>query len=184
MRRDDALHLLKQHVGNEQLLKHMLATEAIMRALAERLGEDVELWGLAGLMHDIDYEECGDMGKHGLVGADLLENAGFDPRVVEAVRKHNYMIFPTEERKETTEIALVAADALTGLIVATALVMPDHRIGSVKVSTLRKKLGDKSFARGCDRRVMRECERIGLSIDDFLELGLGAMQMIAGELGL
>lgn len=182
MNREEALNLLKKHIQDENLIKHMLATEAIMRELAGYLGEDTEIWGLTGLLHDIDYQNTKDMDKHGLVGAEILRNAGVDEKIVDAVRKHNYFIFPKREKK--LEIALVSADSITGLIIASALVMPDKKLSSVKVKTVKKKFKDKSFAAGSNRELVKECEKINIPFENFVELSLQGMQKIAGSLGL
>jgi hypothetical protein len=182
MKREEALNLLRKYVTDDNLIKHMLATEAIMKELANYLGEDIELWGLTGLLHDIDYQNTKDMSKHGLVGAEILRAAGIDERIVEAVRKHNYFLFP--QREEKLELALVAADSITGLIVACALVMPDKKLHSVKAKSIRKKFKDKSFAAGSNRELIRECEKLNIPLEKFIELSLLGMQKSATLLEL
>ncbi|RLI09873.1 phosphohydrolase [Candidatus Bathyarchaeota archaeon] len=153
-----------------------------MRALARELGEDEELWGLTGLLHDLDYEETkGDFSRHGLRSAELLEGK-LPQEALHAIMAHNDLTGVKPEGK--LDLALRAADALSGLIVATALVMPNKKLAEVKLSTLRKKFKAKDFARGADRDRIRLCEQLGLSLERFLELGLEAMKAIASDLGL
>jgi len=180
--RQEALELIRSHISNEKLVKHMLAVEAIMRALARELGEDEELWGLTGLLHDLDYEEVqDDFSRHGLRSAELLEGL-LPEEALHAIRAHNDR---TGVRPETRlDLALRAADALSGLIVATALVMPNKRLAEVRLKSLKKKFKAKDFARGADRERIKLCEQLGLSLERFLELGLEALKSIADELGL
>lgn len=183
MTREEALDSVKENVENENLVKHMLATEAIMKALAKRLGEDEEEWALAGLLHDIDVELTeGDMNSHGKLGADLAREMGASESIVGAILAHNEML--GVPRETMIEKALFCADPLTGLITAAALVRPDKKLGSVEVKSVRKRFKEKSFAAGASRENIASCSEIGLELDDFLELGLKAMQGIAGDLGL
>ncbi|HDI01553.1 MAG TPA: HDIG domain-containing protein [Candidatus Bathyarchaeota archaeon] len=180
--RQEALELLREHVSDDKLVKHMLAVEAIMRALARELGQDEELWGLTGLLHDLDYEETkDDFSRHGLRSAELLEGK-LPPEALHAIMAHNDM---TGVRPESQlDLALRASDALSGLVVATALVMPNKKLAEVKLSSLKKKFKAKDFARGANRDRIRLCEQLGISLERFLELGLEAMKAIASELGL
>jgi hypothetical protein len=161
----------------------MLACEAIMRALAAHLGENVEVWGLAGLVHDLDVEHTTqDFTKHGLVAAAELEALGAPPEVTRAVAAHNQDTgVPATSRME---IALIAADQLSGLITAAALVRPDKAVAGVQVKSLRKRMKETAFARGVDREAIRRCEEIDVGLDEFLAIGLTAMQGSAEELGL
>jgi len=183
MERGEALALMKSRLSNKNLQKHTLAVEAIMRRLARRLGEDEEMWGLAGLLHDIDYEETkGDPERHSLVGADELAAMGVDPEVVRAVRVHNeHHRLP---RVSQMDRALHACDPLSGLIVAAALVSPDRRIGKIDTAFVMNRFGEKSFARGANRDTIRCCSELGLELEEFLGLALEAMQGISEELGL
>jgi hypothetical protein len=161
----------------------MLACEAIMRGVAERLGEDPELWGLAGLAHDVDVERTDqDFRQHGLMAASELEQLGAPPQVVRAVAAHNEMTGVHAE--SPMEIGLIAADQLSGLITAATLVRPEKSVLLVQVKSLRKRMKETAFARGVDRDAIRRCEQIGLELDEFLGIGLAAMQGIAAELGL
>lgn len=182
--REQTLQLVHSKVRKEFTLKHLLASEAIMCALARRFNQDEDLWGLAGLTHDIDWEETEKTPEqHSIVGSKWLADAGFPPEVVKAVYVHNdnHGIQP----ETLMEKALWCAEELTGLIIAAAYVQPDKKIASVKLSSVKKKFKDKSFAAGVDREVVLKCqEMIGLSLDELIELELKAMQNIAPELGL
>ncbi|RLF11552.1 MAG: phosphohydrolase [Thermoprotei archaeon] len=181
--REDALSLVKARVRDERYVKHMLAVEAIMRKLAERLGGDPEPWGLAGLLHDLDFEETKeDPARHGLKAAQELEGK-VPSEVVEAIKAHNFENTGVEPRSPMAK-ALVAADAVSGLLVACALVMPHRKLEEVKVSTVERKFKSKDFARGVDRSRVAMCEQLGLSLSEFFELSLEALKEVAGELGL
>jgi len=183
MNREEALELVKSKVKNENLVNHMLAVEAVMRRLAERLGGDPDKWGMAGLLHDVDYSETGeDPTRHGEVGARMLEEMGVEPEIVNAVRAHNVALgYP---RNTLMEKAIYAADPVTGLVVAAALVQPDKKIASVKLKSLKKKYKDKSFARGANREQIASCSELGIDLGDFLSLALEAMGKIADAIGL
>jgi putative nucleotidyltransferase with HDIG domain len=184
MTRDEAEALLKKHVTNERMLDHSYASEAVLRALARRLGRDEEKWGLAGLLHDIDIEVVGgDLTRHGCEAEKILTAAGLDPEIVDAVKMHNEAVC-NKPRQTEFQHALAAGETLTGLIVATALVYPDKKIAGVKVKSVTKRMEEKAFAASVNRDTIRECEKIGLSLDEFVELSLGAMQGIADRLGL
>jgi putative nucleotidyltransferase with HDIG domain len=183
MDRGKVIKAINENVKNQNLTKHMLATEAIMRALARRFGEDENVWGLAGLVHDIDVEVChNDMSCHGKIGADMAARMGFSPEVVHAVLAHNEAhAVPLESRLDK---ALFCADPLTGLITAAALVRPDKKLSGVEVKSIRKRFKEKSFAAGANREQIATCSDLGLELDDFIALGLEAMQGISSELGL
>jgi putative nucleotidyltransferase with HDIG domain len=185
MNRDEALRLLHENLKDENLLKHCYATEAVMRRLAREKGEDEELWGLAGLLHDIDLELTdNDMSVHGEVAARLLTENGAPQEMIDAVRMHNADGLGLGDRETVLQHSLAAAETLTGLIVAAALVRPDKELAGVKVSSLRKRMKEKAFARGARREVIMECEAAGFDLDDFLGLALEAMQGISERLGL
>jgi len=184
MTRDEAIALLREHVHADNLVKHCIATEAIMRALANKLGQDQELWGIAGLLHDIDFEQTSTApDRHGLVAAEMLSALGLAPDLVDAVKAHNAEGLGLER---TTDFhhALACGETITGLIVATALVYPDKKLASVKPSSVKKRMKKKDFARNVSRDTIMECEQIGLSLDEFVELSLAAMQGVAADLGL
>ena len=171
---------LLNKVKNENLRKHMMAVAAIMRKLASQLNEDEKIWWLAGLLHDIDYESV-DMNEHGLRSAEMLEGK-LPEEALHAIKAHNEMTGVKAESK--MDFALRASDAASGLIVAAALVMPNKKLAEVKISTLRNKFKDKSFARRVDRNRIMECEKFGMELEEFLSLSLDAMREIADKLGL
>ena len=183
MNREEALDSVKDNVENENLVKHMLATEAIMETLARRLGEDEEEWGLTGLLHDIDMELTeGDMNSHSKLGADLVREMGASETMVHAVLCHNEAHGVPLETK--LDRALYCVDPLTGLIIAAALVRPDKKLAGVEARSVIKRFKEKSFAAGASREQIAGCRQLGLELDEFIELGLKAMQGIAADLGL
>lgn len=183
MNREQAISLVKEHIDNQNLFKHVLAVEAVMRRLARHFGEDEERWGLAGLLHDIDYVETkDDPDRHSLVGGQMLEEMGFDPEIVHAVKVHNDRHgIPRETRMDR---ALFSSDPLTGLIVAAALIRPEKKLEPVDVPFIMKRFGEKAFARGANRQTIMTCSELGLSLEEFAGLGLEAMKSISSELGL
>ena len=181
--REEALALVRRYVKNEKLVKHSLAVEAIMRGLARRLGRDEEIWGLTGLLHDLDYEYTrDDPTEHGIITCEMLK--GLVPNeILSAIRSHNYR-HTSHLPAKTLDKALIAADAVSGLIVATALVMPSKKLSEVKVETLMEKFDDKSFAKGVDRSKISICYDFGIPLKEFLEISLKSLQSIAEDLGL
>lgn len=185
MERAEALGLLRTHVKNENLVKHCLASEAVLRALAARLGADQELWGLAGLLHDIDVElTAGDPARHTLEAERILRERGLPEELIEAVKMHNEAAHGGRKRADTFHTALAAGETVTGLITATALVYPDRKLASVKASSVTKRMKDKRFAASVDRGIILECERLGLKLEDFVQLSLDAMRAVSADLGL
>ena len=182
--REQSLALLKEHVKNENMLKHCLASEAVLRALARKLGEDEELWGIAGLVHDVDVEITNaDLKTHGLKAHEMLLAGGYPAALADAVKMHNEMAHG-QKRSERFHIALAAGETITGLITATALVYPDKKLASVKASSITKRMKETKFAATVNRDIIRECETIGIPLPEFAELALNAMRAISGELGL
>ncbi|HHX87962.1 MAG TPA: HDIG domain-containing protein [Firmicutes bacterium] len=183
MDRESALALLKSQVKNKNLIKHMLATEAVMSSLAKQFNQDEALWALTGLLHDLDYDQTAQQPeKHGLVGARMLEDKGLPPELVQAVKAHNDAL--GEERETLLDKALYAVDPVTGLLVAAALIHPQKKLSAIDVDFVLNRFKEKSFARGANREQIESCREIGLSLEDFIELSLAAMQNISGELGL
>ena len=181
--RTEALLLLKNHVKSDNMLKHCLASEAVMRAVARRLGRDEELWGLTALLHDLDSEITqNDMSKHALVAAEMLRNQ-LPEEALDAIIMHNEMA-SQKERSTEFQHALAASETITGLITATALVYPDKSLGSVKVKSITKRMKEKAFAASVRRENILECEQIGIPIDEFASISLSAMQEIHTDLGL
>jgi uncharacterized protein len=181
--RERVVAVVEARVTNEHLRRHMLATEAIMRGLAARLGEDPDVWGLAGLGHDLDSEETeGDFARHGAVAADTLRELGLAEAAVHAVAAHNPA---TGIAAETSfDVALLASDQLSGLITAAALVRPDKDLAGVKLKSVRKRYREGAFARGVDRAAIARSAELGLDLDEVMAIGLEAMQGRAADLGL
>ena len=183
MERNEALGLVKQEVKNKNLIKHMLAVEAVMRRLALELEQDEELWALAGLLHDLDYDKTADQPeKHGLLGAQILEEKGLPEELVQAVKAHNPALGVA--RQSMMDKALFAADPVTGLLVAAALIHPQKKLAAIDLDFVLNRFGEKSFARGANREQIESCSELNLSLEQFLALSLEAMQGIAKELGL
>lgn len=197
MTRQEAYQLLIEMVQNKNLVKHGLAVEAIMRALARKFGEDdpsrlgaaslaeaEEEWGLVGLLHDADYEVTDkDPKKHTLVISEKLRELGVSERIINAIQAHSDEIKPN--RENLLEKAVYAADELSGLITAVALVRPDKKLSAVTVDSVMKKFPNKSFAAGAKREQIETCEKeLGIPLTDFVALALVAMQGISEELGL
>jgi len=157
--------------------------EAIMRELAGYFDKDVESWGLAGLLHDIDYERTADdPSKHSIVGAEILESLGIDNSIVYAVRAHND--YHGMERKRKMDKALFCADPVSGLITAAALILPSKKLQDVSVEFIMNRFGEKGFARGANRDNIKKCDELGLTLEQFIEISLNAMKNISFELGL
>jgi len=183
LRRNEGLTLLKKNAKNENFRKNSFAVEDILREIACNLQIDEELWALTGLLHDLDYEYTKENPeKHATLSAEILEEL-LPIEAINAIKSHNY--------KHTMQIpqthldkALIAADAVSGLIIAAALVMPSKKLADVKPTTLRNKYKDKSFAAGCNRKRIDLCEDIGLELDDFLEISLTALKNISDQLDL
>lgn len=183
MEREQALEELKARIENENLIKHSLAVEAIMKDLAFYFKEDIDKWGLAGLLHDIDCEKtAGDISKHSLVGAEILESLDIESSIIYAVKAHND--YHGIERKRKIDKALYCADPAAGLITAAALILPSKKLEDVTVDFLIRRMNEKSFAKGVNREQIKSCEQLGLSLEKFLEIALEAMKKISDELGL
>ena len=166
------------------MLSHCYASEAVMRALANRLGRDEEKWGLAGLLHDLDVELVNaDLNVHGKETEKILNEKGIDPEVVEAIVMHNEVL---TGKKRHTELqhALAAGETVTGLIIATTLVYPDKKIASVKPKSVTKRMKEKAFAASVNRDNIMECDKIGIPLDEFVEICVNAMKDISDQLGL
>jgi putative nucleotidyltransferase with HDIG domain len=182
--REEAIKLLSEYVKNANMLKHCYASEAVMRALARRLGENEEKWGLAGLLHDVDVEITNaDLSVHGLKTVEILTEKGIDSEIVDAIKMHNEKAH-NEKRNTVFHHALAASETITGLIVATTLVYPDKKLASVKPKSIVKRMKEKAFAASVDRDIIRECEKTGIELNEFSELALNAMRGISDILGL
>ena len=182
--REEALELLRSHISNDNLVKHCLAAEAVLKAMARLLGEDEDKWGLAGLLHDLDAESHPDLLVHTRETGRILRDRGLDEGVVEAIELHNLEAHPGKCRTSRFHHALAAGETITGLVIATALVYPDKKLASVKPKSVKKRIKEKAFARGANREIIKECEDAGIPLADFCDLSLRAMQEISDELGL
>jgi putative nucleotidyltransferase with HDIG domain len=181
MDRDEALALVREKVSNRNIVKHMVAAEAAMRAVARRLGEDEEVWALAGLLHDLDYEATKDEPeRHGPVTLEMLSDVELPPGVAEAILAHN----KHKEAETPMEKALLAVDPTTGLIVAAALMHPEKSIAACDVDFVMRRFREKRFAAGADRDQIASCVGLGLAFEEFLGLCLDGMQGVREELGL
>ena len=182
MDRDAAWKLVRQHVKNKNLRKHMLATEAVMRRLARHFNADEEQWGLVGLLHDIDYDQtANDPDQHSILAAEILAAEGLEPEAVYAVCP---LTTSTGYRASLLDKALYCTDPITGLIVAAALISKEKRLSAIDSQFVLNRFGEKSFARGANRETILACCEIGLELEQFVDLALEAMQGIAEDLGL
>jgi putative nucleotidyltransferase with HDIG domain len=184
MKRDQAISLLHSYIENERMLNHCYASEAVLRAMAVHLGQDVEKWGLAGLLHDLDVELVqADPKIHGLETARILESYNLDPEIIDAIRMHNEEA-TGQERTTRFQHALAAGETVTGLIVATTLVYPDRKLSGVKPQSVIKRMKEKAFAASVRRENILECEKAGIPLDEFIAVAIGAMTGISAQLGL
>ena len=182
MNRSEALELLKEHLHNENLVKHCIAVGAIMKGLAQHFGEDENLWELAGLLHDIDYEQTKDNHeKHGLVALEILKDK-VPQEVLDVIPTHNDLTGFKREKK--IDFALAAADAVSGLVIATALMMPSKKLDEVKIESVLKKFKKKDFARNVNREKILLCNKIGLNLEEFMQISLEALGNVSNDLGL
>jgi putative nucleotidyltransferase with HDIG domain len=180
--RENALKFLNQHIQNANMVRHCLASEAVLRALALKLNKNPDEWGLAGLLHDIDVEIThADPYQHGPHAAGMLAGL-LSPEAIDAIVMHNEMA-TGKERTTVFQHGLAAGETITGLIMATAMVYPDKKLASVKTKSITKRMKEKAFAASVKRENILECELIGIPIDEFAELALVAMQEISDELG-
>jgi len=183
LKREEALELVKKNVTKKTILYHMFAVEAIMRNMANHMKEDEDLWGLVGLVHDIDYEKTEATPERHATLAEQMLKSTVPEEVKRAIKAHNFQ--HTDVLPETImEKALIASDAISGLLVACALVMPSKKLSDVKVETLTKKFKDKDFARGADRKRILLCKDIGIPKEKFFEIALNGLKNVATELGL
>jgi putative nucleotidyltransferase with HDIG domain len=183
LNRDEALNIVKEHVSKRNIIYHMLAVEAIMQDLAKHFGEDEQRWGLLGLLHDVDYEKTeATPEKHSLLTEEILKGK-VSSELFKAIKTHNFK-YTGVMPQTRMEKALVAADAISGLLVACALVMPSKKLADVKVETVSKKFKDKDFARGAERERILLCEEIGLPREKFFEMALNGLKKVAPQIGL
>lgn len=176
-----SLELINEHVKNKNLIKHMLATEAVMRAFAGYFNEDADKWALAGLVHDVDVEITQNNTElHSSVAVDMLRQCGYGEEIINAVKSH----FDKQHCKTLMDKTIRCVDPMTGFLVACALMTKDKKMASVDAAFALRRFDEKRFAAGASREGMKECEEIGLTIEQFMNIGIKAMQGIAEELGL
>ncbi|NDV19809.1 HD domain-containing protein [Pseudodesulfovibrio sp. JC047] len=181
--REEAWTLLKAHNTETSLINHALESEAVMRGLATKLGEDADLWGITGLLHDLDYAVTKHThDRHGLDSVDMLEGKLPDEALA-AIRRHAAEMNGAEAPETTLDYALRCGETVTGLVHAGALVRPT-KIEGMKTKSLKKKMKDKAFAASVNRDCIRECDKIGLELGDFLQIAITSVTAIAPQVGL
>jgi len=187
----EAAALFDDYVKGAGIRMHCRASEQIMRGLARHFGQDEEQWGILGLLHDIDFDQTKDDPVHHCVLArSILEDAGLSREAIDIMCSHAWGTecgggkVKEKERTRAIEHALVAAETITGLIHAAALMNPERRLANVKVKSIKKKYKSKAFARNCNRQFIAEIEKVGLSLEEFFAIAIKAMQEISDELGL
>jgi hypothetical protein len=179
--REQAIGIVEEHVSNENLVKHMIGVGAIMKGLAENLDEDPQLWEVVGILHDVDYEETSeDFSKHGLRSAEMVKDY-LPKEALHAIKAHNPMT--GVEAESNMDISLFAADAVSGIIVANALVRPSGLEG-MKPGSVKRRMKDSSFARQVSRENIMRAEELGITLNEFLKLSLDSMKEVRNELGL
>ena len=181
--REVAMAILKEHTENPNLIKHMLAVEAAMRAYARKFGEAEDLWGITGLLHDFDYEKHPTPEEHPMFGVDILQEKGYPEKMLHAIKAHApYLGVPRESKLDK---ALFAVDELTGFIVAVTLMQPSRKLADLKVSSVRKKMKQRGFAKGVNREdIQTGVEELDMDLEDHIAFVRDAMIEIGDELGL
>ena len=183
MDRETAYKVVEEHAKSESLRKHLLAVEACMRAYARRDGEDEEQWGIAGLVHDFDWEVCPTPESHPTFGAEILKARGFPDDIVRAVLSHGN--HTGISRDTPMERALFACDELSGFVTAVALVRPTKSLSDTTVRSVKRKLRDKAFARSISRDdIAQGAEEMGEALEDHIQFVIDALKPIAPTLGL
>jgi putative nucleotidyltransferase with HDIG domain len=181
MKREEALELVKKHLKNKNLVKHCLAVEACMKAAAAKLGQDVEQWGLAGLVHDLDYELTEKNPElHTTETVKILKELGIDPVVIHAVEAHAGKV-PCQNAMDWS---IYSIDPLTGLIIAATLMHPDKKLKSIDLEFVKRRYKEKTFAKGARREEIEECRNIPMDLDEFIATCIQAMKGIDQDLGL
>jgi len=183
MDRDEAFVLLQEHAKGDMLIRHGLSVEACMRAYADKLGGDEETWGIAGLLHDFDWDICPTPQEHPQFGARILRERGYPEEIIRAVLSHGN--HTGIARESLMEKALFAVDELAGFVIAVALVRPSKSLDDTDVGSVRKKLRDKAFARSVNREdITQGMEELGVDPDDHIRFVIAALKPVAKELGL
>jgi uncharacterized protein len=184
--RDQALELLAKHTKDKSDMIHYLESEAIMGALAKEFGEDEAYWKMLGLLHDVDWGLTKENhALHCTMAPDILKQAGFDDRFIQIVLSHGYgwdvSDLKDKKRTEKVEFALAASETVTGLIHAYAILRKG--LEGMEVSGVKKRMKEKSFAKNVNRDIIMESEKLGITLDRFLEIAIKALQSIAKEVG-
>ncbi|RLJ05334.1 MAG: phosphohydrolase [Candidatus Aenigmatarchaeota archaeon] len=183
MDKEMSIKLIEKYIKEENMRKHCLAVGAIMKELASFLNENEEKWEIIGLLHDLDYAETkNNPEKHGLITAKILKDK-VDSEIIEIIKSHNFENLNIIPNKKES-YGLIASDALSGLIISTALVMPSKKLSEVEVKSVKKKFKQKDFARNVSREKIMFCERLGIDKDKFFEIGIKGLQSVSKELGL
>jgi len=184
MDRKEAKELLKEYLSDENLIKHCLAVGAIMKKLAQQFDKDEEKWEVAGILHDIDYEETkNNPEKHSLKGAEILKEKGLEEKICHAVKSHNHK--HEVELNTMMDKALFVSDPLSGLIVAATLVLPSKKLEDLKVESIMNRFQEKRFAQGANREIIRKSkDLLDLELEEFFQLAYEGMLSISDELGL
>ncbi|MBU2524045.1 lysine--tRNA ligase [Patescibacteria group bacterium] len=184
--RAEAMALIEENIKTPGTVMHSREAEVVLMGLAKHLGQNQEAWGIAGLLHDLDWEQDEvqkDFALHGINSAEILESKGVNPDIIHAIRAHNYQ-YNNVQPETDLDFAVICGEQITGLIYATALINPDKKLASVKVKSILKRMKKKDFARNVDRDRIADCEKLGLSVEEFIEIALKSMQAISDEIGL
>lgn len=187
--KQQAYSLVEEYIKDPITKLHLFESEVIMQALARKFGEDEKTWGIIGLLHDIDWDLTkNDNENHCIKCKEILQQAGGSEFLIETIQSHGWgmeLIPALKEKKRETKIqhCLVAAETLTGLIIASTLMQPDKKLASLSLQSLKKKFKNKGFAAKCNRELIMECEKAEISLEEFLEIGLSALQGISDKLG-
>lgn len=181
MEREEALELVKKHLKNKNLIKHSLAVEACMKAMASKLNKDVEKWGLAGILHDLDYEITEKSPElHTTETVKILKEIGIEPDIINTIQAHAGKV-PCQSEMEW---AIFSIDPLTGLVIAATLMHPSKKLKELDLGFVKRRYKEKSFARGARREDIEQIKNIGMDLNEFISICLEAMQGIDKELGL
>ena len=181
MTREETMELVRKHLKNRNLIKHCLAVEACMKAVASRLGQDPEPWGMAGLVHDLDYEVTEKSPElHTTETVKILDELGMEPLIVHAVQAHAGKV----PCVNPMDWAIFSIDPLTGLIIAATLMHPTKKLRTIDLEFVKRRYKEKSFAKGARREEIEQCVNLGLSLDEFITICIQAMQGIDLDLGL
>ena len=181
--RQEAIELLEEYNESDALIKHALAVEGVMRHYARKYGEDEELWGIVGLLHDLDYEKYPE--EHCIKVQEILKARGVDPQIIRAIASHGYGLCCDIEPKSQMEKTLYTVDELTGLVNATAIMRPSKSVMDLGVKSVKKKFKNKGFAAGVNRDVvLKGCENLGLDLEGIIEEVILGMRSVAKEIGL